>query len=85
MSDVIREGCFAEVGDLVREGWCYETRRIAPPYVYGVVVEAIPRSLENYTAEHIAAAPIHTLKILCTNGELIRRYTVHVEVISAGK
>ena len=80
--DVIKKGCFAEVGDLVREGWSYEARAIAPPYIYGVVIWVHPRSLENYSAEHVARAPIHSMKILCTTGEVIRRYSVHVEVIS---
>jgi len=82
--DVIKEGCFAKVGDLVRDGWCYETRSIAPPYIYGVVIWTHPRTPEAYTADQIAEAPIHTVKILCTTGELIRRYTVHIEVISEG-
>ena len=84
MPKVIRDGCFAQVGDLIREGWSYETRSIAPPYMYGVVIEAIPRSPEAYTAEQIAKAPIHTVIVLCTTGELIRRYSVHIEVIAEG-
>ena len=81
---VVRKGCFAKVGDLVREGWSYETRSIAPPYTYGIVVWTHQRQPENYTAEQIAEAPIHTMKILTAEG-IIRRYSVHIEVISESR
>ena len=81
---VVREGCFAKVGDLVRNGWSTKTRSIAPPYIYGVVVEVQPRSPESYTSEQIAEAPIRLVKML-SGGEIIRRYSVHVEVISENR
>ena len=81
---VVRKVCFAKVGDLVREGWSYETRSIAPPYIYGIVVWTHPRTLENYTAAQIAKGPIHSMKILTAEG-IIRRYSVHIEVISESR
>jgi hypothetical protein len=78
---VIREGGFAKVGDLVRNGWSAETRSIAPPYIYGIVVEVFPRSSEHYTPEQIAKAPIRDVRML-VGGKIIRRYGVHIEVIS---
>ena len=80
---VIREGSFAKVGDLVRHGWCTETRSIQAPYIYGVVVEVFPRSPEYYTPEQIAAAPIKDVRML-SGGKIIRRYGMHIEVISEG-
>ena len=73
------------MGDLVREGWCTKKRRIAPPYTYGIVLETHNRSPEAYTAEQIAEAPVRTMFILTTKGERIRRYSVHVEVISGAR
>ena len=81
---VIRKGCFAKVGDLVRNGWCSETRSIQPPYIYGVVIEAHPRSPEHYTPEQIAEAPIRDVKMLW-GGKLITRYSIHIEVISESR
>ena len=81
----VKPGWFAQVGDLVREGWCTKTRRIAPPYTYGIVLETHNRSPEAYTAEQIAVAPVRTMFILTTQGEKIRRYSVHVEVIYEGR
>ena len=81
---VIREGGFAKVGDLVRNGWCTETRSIQPPYIYGVVVEVFPRSPEHYTPEQIAEAPIKDMRML-SGGKIIRRYGVHIEVISESR
>ena len=81
----IKPGWFAQVGDLVREGWCAKKRRIAPPYTYGIVLETHNRSPEAYTAEQIAVAPVRTMFILTTQGEKIRRYSVHVEVIYEGR
>jgi hypothetical protein len=78
---VNREGCFAKVGDLVRNGWCTTRRCIAPPYAYGVVVEVEPRSPEAYTPEHIRESPIRSMKML-SDGRIIKRYSVHIEVIS---
>ena len=78
----VKEGYFTQVGDLVREGWCTKKRRIAPPYTYGIVLETHNRSPEAYTAEQIAVAPVRTMFILTTQGERIRRYSVHVEVIN---
>ncbi len=80
---VVREGCFAKVGDLVRNGWNTTTRSIAPPYIYGVVVEVQYRSPEHYTPELIAESPVRLVKML-SNGKIIRRYSVHIEVISEG-
>jgi len=82
--EAIKPGWFAQVGDLVREGWCAKKRRITPPYTYGIVLETHNRSPEAYTAEQIAVAPVRTMFILTTKGERIRRYSVHVEVISEG-
>ena len=78
---VIRPGYFAKVGDYVREGWCTKKRCIAPPYVYGIAVETQRRSPEAYTAEQIMEKPIRVIYILTNGGELIRRYSVHVEVV----
>ncbi len=71
-----------KIGDLVREGWCYDTRRIAPPYIYGFIIDAIHRLPDSYTAEHIAESPIRYVKMMCGDGKIIRRYAVTVEVIS---
>ena len=81
---VIREGGFAKVGDLVRNGWCTETRSIQPPYIYGVVVEVRPRSPDHYTPEQIAKAPIRTVKMLA-GGKIITRHGIHIEVISESR
>jgi len=78
----VKPGHFAQVGDLVREGWCTKTRCVAPPYTYGIVVETRNRSPEAYTAEQIAEKPVRLVYILTTTGEKIRRYAVHVEVIN---
>ena len=79
---VVKPGWFAQVGDLVREGWCSKKRCIAPPYLYGIVFETQDRSLDAYTAEQIAEKPVRLVWILTTQGKRIRRYSVHVEVIS---
>jgi len=81
---VIREGGFAKVGDFVRNGWSTETRSIAPPYIYGIVVEVFPRSPEHYTPEQIAEAPIKDMRML-VGGKIIRRYGVHIEVINESR
>ncbi len=81
---VISEGRFAKVCDLVRNGWCTETRSIQPPYIYGVVVEVFPRSPEHWTPEEIAAAPIKEVRMLW-EGKIIRRYGIHIEVISESR
>jgi hypothetical protein len=78
---VIRKGYHARVGDLVREGWDTETRSIAPPYTYGIVIKTQRRSPEAYSSEQIAEKPIRLIYILASTGEMIRRYSVHVEVI----
>jgi len=80
----VKPGWFAQVGDLVREG-CRTRRGCAPPYIYGVVLETHNRSPEAYTAEQIAEKPVRTMEILTTQGEKIRRYSVHVEVISESR
>ena len=82
--EVIREGGFAKVGDLVRNGWCTETRCVQPPYIYGVVIAVFPRSPEYYTPEQIAEAPIKDVRMLSA-GKIIRRYGVHLEVISESR
>ena len=81
----IKKGWFAQVGDLVRAGWDIETKSIAPPYNYGIVVETDDRSPDAYTAEQIAERPVRLVKILTTDGRKIRRFTVHVEVISESR
>ena len=78
---VIRDGGFAQVGDLVRNGWDTETRSIQPPYVYGVVVSVEPRNPDIYSPEDIAKAPIRSMKVLCGHGKVKMKYSVHVEVI----
>ena len=80
---VVREGCFAKVGDLVRNGWCSTRRCVAPPYIYGIVVEVQHRSRAHYTPEQIAESPVRLVKML-SDGKIIRRYSVHIEVISEG-
>ena len=79
---VIREGCFAEVGDYIREGWDTETRSIQPPYNYGIVVETEMRRLGPYTQEQIDEAPIRLIHFLTNEGKIMRRYAVHIEVIA---
>ena len=81
----IRKGFFAKVGDLVRNGWSYETKSIAPPYIYGLVIETQSRSPKSYTEQQIAERPIRMMKILTATGEIIRRYAVHVEVINESR
>ena len=81
---VIREGGFAKVGDLVRNGWSTKTRSIAPPYIYGIVVEVQHRSRKHYTSEQIAESPVRLVKML-SGGKIIRRYSVHIEVISESR
>jgi hypothetical protein len=78
---VIRKGCFAEVGDYIREGWDTETRTIAPPYNYGIVIETETRRLGPYTQELIDEAPIRLIHFLTNKGKIMRRYAVHIEVI----
>ena len=77
---VIREGHFAKVGDFIRNGWDTETRSIAPPYKYGIVVETEHRSPKAYTPEQIAEKPVRLIKFL-TDGRVTQRYAVHVEVL----
>ena len=84
-NDVRKEGWFAIVGDLVREGWCYKTRSIAAPYTYGIVVQTYPRSPDAYTPKQIAEKPIRMVDIFTTDGRKIRRYTVHVEIVNEGR
>jgi hypothetical protein len=81
---VLREGFFAEVGDLVREGWSYETRSIAPPYIYGVVIKTEIRRLGPYTEEQIAEKPVRMIHFLSGCG-MLQRYAVHIEVISESR
>ena len=81
---VIRDGGFAQVGDLVRNGWDTETRSIQPPYVYGVVVSVEHRNPDVYSPEDIAKAPIRSMKVLCDCGKVRLKYSVHVEVIGEG-
>ena len=71
--EAIKPGWFAQVGDLIREGWCTKKRCIAPPYTYGIVLETHNTVLQKH---------IRTMFILTTKGERILRYSVHVEVIS---
>ena len=78
---VVRSGHFAEVGDLVREGWCKEKRCVAPPYTHGIVVETQLRSIEAYTPSQMAEKPVRVIHILTDEGKTIRRYAVHVEVV----
>jgi len=80
---VIRSGYFAKVGDLIREGWDMETRSIAPPYNYGIVTKTEIRQLGPYTEEQIAEKPVRLIYFLTSEGELLRRYAVHIEVIGA--
>ena len=82
---VIREGCFAQVGDYIREGWDTETRSIQPPYKYGIVIETETRRLGPYTQEQIDEAPIRLIHFLSNNGKMLRRYSVHIEVISENR
>ena len=79
---VIREGFFAKVGDYIREGWDTETRSIQPPYNYGIVIKTETRRLGPYTQEQIDEKPIRLVHFLTDNGKIIRRYAVHIEVLS---
>ena len=78
---VIRPGSHARVGDYIREGWDTETRSIAPPYNYGIVIKTEIRRLGPYTEEQIAEKPVRTIHFLSNGGEMMRRYAVHIEVI----
>ena len=82
---VIREGHFARVGDLVRNGWDTETRSIAPPYVYGIVISVEHRNPDVYSPEDIAKTPIRSMKVLCGHGKVKMKYSVHVEVIGESR
>ena len=79
---VIRPGCFAKVGDYIREGWDTETRSIQPPYNYGIVIKTEIRRLGPYTQEQIDEAPVRKIHFLAEGGKIIQRYAVHIEVIS---
>ena len=79
---VVRPGYHARVGDLIREGWDTKTRSIAPPYTHGIVIKTETRTLGPYTQEQIDEKPIRMVKILTGEGKIIRRYTVHIEVIN---
>ena len=78
---VIRPGCFAEVGDYIREGWDTETRSIQPPYNYGLVIKTETRNLGPYTQEQIDEAPIRRIHFLTNKGKIMVRYAVHIEVL----
>ena len=82
---VVRPGCFARVGDYIREGWDTETRSVQPPYTYGLVIEAETRRLGPYTQEQIDEAPIRRIRFLTGEGKIIARYSVHIEVISEAR
>jgi hypothetical protein len=82
---VIRPGFHARVGDLIRNGWCTETRSIQPPYVYGLVIKTETRRLGPYTQEQIDEAPIRVIHFLSSEGKKLRRYAVHIEVISESR
>ena len=79
---VIRPGSLARVGDYIREGWDTKTRSIQPPYNYGIVIKTETRRLGPYTQEQIDEAPIRLIHFLTDGGEMMRRYAVHIEVIS---
>ena len=82
---VIRPGFFAKVGDFIRNGWDTETRSIQPPYTYGLVVKTELRTLGPYTKEQIDEKPVRVIHFLTTEGKMIRRYAVHIEVISESR
>ena len=82
---VVRPGCFAEVGDYIRNGWDTETRSIQPPYDYGVVVEAQLRRLGPYTQEQIDEKPVRVIYFLTESGKILRRYACHIEVIDESR
>ena len=82
---VIRPGFFAKVGDYIRNGWDTETRSIQPPYTYGLVVKTEMRRLGPYTQEQIDEKPVRAIHFLTTEGKMIRRYAVHIEVISENR
>ena len=82
---VIKEGYFAEIGDYIREGWDTETRSIQPPYNYGIVIKIEMRRLGPYTQEQIDEKPIRLIHFLSDSGEMMRRYAVHIEVISESR
>ena len=84
-TDIIRMGYHARAGDLVRLGWSTETRSIKPPYVYGIVIKTEMRRLGPYTQEEIDEKPIRLIHFLANDGKLIRRYSVHVEVIGESR
>jgi len=78
---VIRQGFHAKVGDYIREGWDTETRSVAPPYNYGIVIETEIRRLGPYTEEQIAESPVRRIHFLTDDGKIMTRYAVHIEVI----
>jgi hypothetical protein len=82
---VVRLGCFAEVGDYIRNGWDTETRSIQPPYDYGVVVKTEMRRLGPYTQEQIDEKPVRVIYFLTESGKILQRYAVHIEVIDEAR
>jgi hypothetical protein len=83
--NVIKKGCFAEVGDYIREGWDTETRSVAPPYNYGIVIKTEMRQLGPYTKKQIAESPVKRIHFLSNNGKIMTRYSVHIEVVSESR
>ena len=53
--------------------------------MYGVVVSVEPRNPDVYSLEDITAAPIRSMKVLCDNGKVKMKYSVHVEVIGESR
>lgn len=82
---VIREGYFAEVGDYIRNGWDTKTRSIQPPYDYGIVIKTEMRRLGPYTQEQIDEKPMRVIHFLSSEGKIMKRYAVHIEVISESR
>jgi len=84
---VIRPGSHARVGDYIREGWDTETRSVAPPYNYGIVIKTETRRLGPYTQEQIDESPIRRIHFhfLSIDGKIMTRYAVHIEVISENR
>lgn len=81
----VRPGFFAKVGDYIRNGWDTETRSIQPPYDYGIVIKTETRRLGPYTQEQIDEKPVRVIHFLSSEGEIMRRYAVHIEVIGEGR
>ena len=69
-----------KVGDLIK-GYVPNPYR---PQV-GIVIKTETRRLGPYTQEQIDEAPIRLIHFLTSEGKMIQRYAVHVEVLDESR